>query len=309
MERIELTSCEISLTDHCNLKCVACNHSSPLLNARITPLETIVRDLKAMAEAVFTSEVRLSGGEPLLHPEIVNVTKAIRDLNFTRKITLITNGILLHKLNDSLLECIDQVWISRYPGIKYTWNERDLRRRLKAFGVRLWIRDVSSFSTTFLNQRNDNGKIVRQIFRRCRIVHDWKCNFIYEGRLFKCTVAPFIADRLRPLGIDLHNKEHDSVSLLDNPNLRQNIESYLADRTPLTACEFCIGTVGKSMKHRQLGRNESELTWDTKDISGLVSVRKSMVSELMLFIGHFRDFHLFVRRVKWMVRFRHKRLW
>jgi organic radical activating enzyme len=276
------------------------------MSVRFTPLETIERDVRSIANFVSTKEIRLSGGEPLLHPDIREIVRAIRNLNFAKRITLISNGVLIHKLNSDLLNSIDQLWISTYPHIKYKWKEAELRKRLKVYGVRLWVRKVSSFSDTFLNQRNKDTKSVKQIFRRCRIVHDWKCNFIYEGRLYKCTVAPFMEERLRPLGINLNNKASDSVSIIDNPNIRDDIEKYFSDKSPLKACDFCLGTVGKSVEHRQIGKNESELAFDTENVSKLISGRKNVISELMLFLGYFRNVHWFARKTKWHLRYYNK---
>lgn len=303
MEKIELVSCEISLTDHCNLRCVACNHSSPLLAARFTPWETIVRDIESIAQVVSTKELRISGGEPLLHPDIVKIVDSIRAANLAQRITLITNGVLLHKLSDELLNGIDRLWISTYPGIRYKWDENELRKTLSVHKVGLWVRRVSKFSNTYLNQRNEDDKTVKKVFRQCRIVHDWGCNFIYEGRLYKCTVAPFVEDRLALLGTTVRNKEADSISIIGNPNLRNDILEFLKHESALEACAFCLGTSGKHVRHRQIGRDESELNIDTSNVAELISWRKSMVGEIMTIVGRIRGIHRVKNTTKWKVRY------
>lgn len=88
----------------CNLSCAYCNEydnfSKPL------PLETIFRRLDRLAE-LGTSIITISGGEPLLHPQLEDIIHHIR---VRRMIAgMITNGYLLTKgriesLNDAGLE-------------------------------------------------------------------------------------------------------------------------------------------------------------------------------------------------------------
>ena len=74
----------------CNLSCAYCNeyddHSKPV------PLETVYRRLDKLAE-LGTSIICVSGGEPLLHPELDQILARIRSLGSI--CGLITNGYLL----------------------------------------------------------------------------------------------------------------------------------------------------------------------------------------------------------------------
>ncbi|MCH8818837.1 MAG: radical SAM protein [Acidobacteria bacterium] len=88
----------------CNLSCTYCNefddHSEPV------PIEKLDRWIDRLAE-LGTSIVTISGGEPLMHPELEHVIARIRRHNMIAG--LITNGYLLSRkrirsLNDSGLE-------------------------------------------------------------------------------------------------------------------------------------------------------------------------------------------------------------
>ncbi|MGH9492503.1 MAG: radical SAM protein [Terriglobales bacterium] len=82
----------------CNLACTYCNeyddHSKPV------PLETVYRRLDKLAE-LGTSIICVSGGEPLLHPELDQILARIRKLGSI--CGLITNGYLL------TAECIERL--------------------------------------------------------------------------------------------------------------------------------------------------------------------------------------------------------
>lgn len=74
---------------HCNLTCTYClTESSPSSPKRAMPPEQMVRMARAAAELGFT-EFGITGGEPFLVPEIVDVAKAMGELGPT---ILITNG-------------------------------------------------------------------------------------------------------------------------------------------------------------------------------------------------------------------------
>jgi cyclic pyranopterin phosphate synthase len=90
----------LSLIDHCNLRCVYC---MPLRGLSFVPspelltaaeIETVVR----AAVAVGFHKFRLTGGEPTLRPEIVEITKRIASVAGVEDLAMTTNGILLPRL-------------------------------------------------------------------------------------------------------------------------------------------------------------------------------------------------------------------
>jgi len=82
--------CSLYVTDRCNLDCAYCteyNNSRPhptLENLKIWIQK--IRDLGTM-------RIALVGGEPLLHPDIVEIVRYCRELGFATSLT--TNGFLL----------------------------------------------------------------------------------------------------------------------------------------------------------------------------------------------------------------------
>jgi MoaA/NifB/PqqE/SkfB family radical SAM enzyme len=88
----------------CNLSCAYCNEYDNF--SKPVPLETILGRLELLGK-LKTGVITLSGGEPLLHPDLDDIIRGIR-----RNATLaglITNGYLLtaeriHRLNDAGLD-------------------------------------------------------------------------------------------------------------------------------------------------------------------------------------------------------------
>src|SRR5258708_32858846 len=74
----------------CNLACTYCNEFDDF--SKPVALEEMKRRLDALAE-MGTSIITISGGEPLMHPELDEVIRHIRRRGMTAG--LITNGVLL----------------------------------------------------------------------------------------------------------------------------------------------------------------------------------------------------------------------
>ncbi|TMB52954.1 MAG: GTP 3',8-cyclase MoaA [Deltaproteobacteria bacterium] len=96
----EIDYLRISLTDHCNLRCVYCmplagNHYAPspdLLTA--TEIETVAR----AAVRVGFRKFRLTGGEPTLRPDLVEIIARLAAVPGVRDLALTTNGVRLPAL-------------------------------------------------------------------------------------------------------------------------------------------------------------------------------------------------------------------
>jgi len=75
----------------CNLACKYCNEYDAF--SKPVPLETMLRRVDRLAE-LGTSVITISGGEPLLHPELDDIIRRIRRRGMIAG--LITNGFLLN---------------------------------------------------------------------------------------------------------------------------------------------------------------------------------------------------------------------
>ncbi len=94
----------ISLTDHCNLRCVYCMPMGGLSFAPTEELlsaeeiETVVR----AAVGVGFRRVRLTGGEPTLRSDVVEIVRRLSAIDGITEVAMTTNGILLPDLADPL---------------------------------------------------------------------------------------------------------------------------------------------------------------------------------------------------------------
>ena len=90
----------ISVTDLCNYRCVYCMEPEGVPkrpHAELLRLEEIV-ELAAAAAECGIRKLRLTGGEPLVRPGIVELCRMLRAVPGIEELTMTTNGSLLHKL-------------------------------------------------------------------------------------------------------------------------------------------------------------------------------------------------------------------
>lgn len=109
----EIDYLRISLTESCNLRCIYCmpEGSAPKTCGEVLTKENIFAIVEVGVE-LNIKKIRLTGGEPLLRQDIVELVKGIKDRG-VEKIYITTNGILLaDKIEDLKNAGLDGVNIS-----------------------------------------------------------------------------------------------------------------------------------------------------------------------------------------------------
>lgn len=89
----------ISVTDKCNLRCCYCMPGCGIISRsrqEILSFEEIVTIVKA-AVKLGIENIRLTGGEPLVRKELVNLISSLNKIVGIKDISLTTNGILLRE--------------------------------------------------------------------------------------------------------------------------------------------------------------------------------------------------------------------
>ncbi len=90
----------VSVTDRCNLRCVYClPHAGVRWQPRadLLTLPELVQMIETAA-ALGIRRVRLTGGEPLVRPDLPDLVRAIARLPGIDEVSLTTNGMLLERL-------------------------------------------------------------------------------------------------------------------------------------------------------------------------------------------------------------------
>ncbi|MEU8326453.1 GTP 3',8-cyclase MoaA [Nonomuraea sp. NPDC048881] len=110
------TDLRVSLTDKCNLRCTYCMPPEGLdwlPKAQLLTADEIVRLVRIGVERLGVTEVRYTGGEPLLRRELVDIVARTTALDPRPQVLLTTNGIGLARLAEPLARAgLDRVNVS-----------------------------------------------------------------------------------------------------------------------------------------------------------------------------------------------------
>ncbi|MBD2167424.1 radical SAM protein [Calothrix membranacea FACHB-236] len=240
--------CEINVVHHCNLSCRACTHLSPGLPKYIADPENIYNELSILSKAYIPRGIKLVGGEPLLHPNIIQIIEAIRASGITKFVKMVTNGHLLAKAPDLFWEKIDAIEISLYPSKPLNPETlKILKQKAKDSKTILEIYNWDDFRESYSELGTENTELVQKIYLTCAVAHIWRCHTVSEGYFYKCPQSVFI-----PKVINKENLQNDGIKITDSEDFFENLLAYLKSEEPLGSCSHCLGCVGKKFTHEQM---------------------------------------------------------
>jgi hypothetical protein len=277
--KIITKSIEYSVAYHCNFKCSGCSHLSPFTSKYFPTVDEFSADIYKLSKVLHAGVIRLLGGEPLLNPDINQFLKIARDSGIADHVMVTTNGSLLHKMDEQFWKSVDYVLVSYYPETWIKENLTVLRERAKSFNTELWFHMLESFRTTIVTKPHPKDWITGIIFKTCRDVHLFHCHMVHEGKLYKCAVPPFLPEYLSKMGIYGYDPIRDSFDLYSSKNVFLDLTNFLISSKTMEACRFCLGYLGKTQKHQQLG-SEFLLNPERQDITRKKYLdRKKFISE------------------------------
>ena len=115
-------SIQFQITNLCNFKCYYCNASQSIedrMNDGILLKHMPFEDYKTCIDSIKrsggTKVLNLVGwGEPLLHPDIVNIVRYAKEASVAKLVRIVSNGSLLtHEMSDALIDAgLDNIRIS-----------------------------------------------------------------------------------------------------------------------------------------------------------------------------------------------------
>lgn len=234
-ERTELETMEIHAAEHCNLNCKNCSMFCGLVETRDFPcyqeFEEGIKQLKNFFPHI--KKFRIIGGEPLLNPELDKYIRLIRNVYPYTDIRLISNGILVTKMSDQLIQTIidnDVTFIvTQYISLKHSIDE--INRFLSKTGIRYIVTEAVLEFQKIYNALGDSD--IDENFYRCH----WKgsCATMYGTKIATCYV-PFVIHYLSDK-FNLAIEETGKIDLMEEGLTAQEIIKRM--HTPFDMCRYC----------------------------------------------------------------------
>jgi len=226
-----LPQAEIHVCDFCNLNCKGCAHFSPLFERKMPDFNVRIKDIEVLKER-FSHIIKfyLMGGEPFLNPQIKEYVIAARRILPDTQIQIVTNGLLLLKINDDVFNVIRDndiiVSVSVYRPTQVIWDR--IVQRLENIRVRYIMRPFEE-KQTFVKPLSTNPNSIYP--HRC--ISDG-CLNIYDGKISRCPTLMYIDKFNEKFGTSLPDK-----GILDLATSGANeILQMLEKRVPL--CQYCV---------------------------------------------------------------------
>jgi hypothetical protein len=211
-------------------------------------------DLTVLAKSYHVNVLKILGGEPLLHPDLLDILLAARASQVADGLEIWTNGLLLPRMERRVWEAVDSVRISLYPGRSLTQDKLDACADLaRRHNVSLRYKHYRAFQESYSEQGTDDPELVQRIYTTCNNAHRWRCHTIADGWFFKCAQGYMI-----PKGMELGPQAiyRNGIQIDDSPEFRDRLLSYLTAPEPLPACRNCLGSAGRYAEHQQVRRQE-----------------------------------------------------
>jgi GTP 3',8-cyclase len=102
-----LLNLRISITQRCNLKCSYCHREGEVERANAEAEKMTLQEIVCIGTAAVDlgmTRIKLTGGEPLMRQDVVEVVKAVAAIPGLRDISMTTNGLLLDRLAKPLCD-------------------------------------------------------------------------------------------------------------------------------------------------------------------------------------------------------------
>lgn len=233
----------LNILDHCNLRCKGCDHFACIAEPYFVPYETICRDLERMAELMGTDgllRMAVMGGEPLLHPDLLRILKAVRRFFPQTVIRLTTNGLLLLQQKDEFWKVCRENDVT-IVNTKYPIRLDHEKMKEKAASERVKFMHFEGSE----NGRVSNKKIIDlsgennpvKSFAGCHISNYG--NFLMEGKLYGC---PFSCQSYRVFNTKFHqNLRMTDSDYLDIYKIHSMREIMDFAARPKAYCRYCRG--------------------------------------------------------------------
>jgi cyclic pyranopterin phosphate synthase len=199
----------ISLTDHCNLRCVYCMPEDMTFrpSAELMQDDELLRLVDLCATLGF-DKIRLTGGEPTVRANLVELVHAIRQTPGIRSLSMTTNGVLLERLAQPLA----QAGLQRVNISLDTLNPEQFKRLTRWGNLEQVWRGILAAEAAGLTPIKINAVVVRGYneaevsgLARLTLEHPWQVRFIEmmpfagatELQLNQMVTAEEILERIR----------------------------------------------------------------------------------------------------------------
>ncbi len=286
----------VSVTDRCNLRCTYCmppDFSDWMPGEHLLSVDELMTVIEVAVEQGITN-IRLTGGEPLLRPDVVEIVRRINAIASPPRISLTSNGLRLVDLAQPLADAgLERVNVSldtldRERFAKLTFRDRfdDVIAGIEA-AQRAGLRPLK-VNTLLMRGVNDDEAVP---LLRHAIANDWSLRFIEQMPLD----AGGSWERAEMITVDeIHALLSAEFDLVPVPNRGSApAEEFVVDGGPATvgiiasvskpfcaACDRLRLTADGQIRNCLFARDETDVRATLRDASISEAERRERIAGL-----------------------------
>lgn len=244
----------INITSLCNLNCYGCSAGCNFkeYNKFYINISDFKKNMNILKQkCIHLRDIIISGGEPLLHPNFIDICIIMREIFPTNNIVVFSNGILIDKLNDQELQKLQslkiQFSISLYPDDQLFLKEYNSILKLEKMNLHTSIFEKSRlifFTPNFSNKTFIGNE---EAINNCASKQE-KFFIIVNNKIFGCCNGFLFYNLNKILENDDYIFINDYLSETDIYNLKNKIYPM---------CNYCRETINI---------NDKDFTWTQKII-------------------------------------------
>ncbi|MCD7879979.1 MAG: radical SAM protein [Candidatus Gastranaerophilales bacterium] len=267
---------EVNIADYCNLNCQCCDHFAPIADKYLLDIEEFERDMTRLAE-LMGGEMgifKIQGGEPTLHPYLIDFMRITREKFPTSTIFFFTNGILLLPLekgeNGNLWQAMKDydvtLMVTTYP-LKLDFQKID--KKAEEYGLKYerfvevgkvdphtvgenkyYGKDIDKLSVH--HPFDLKGKVPRYQYISCYQFNE--SITLRHGKIYTCPFIPYVGYFNKHFNQNLEVTENDYIDIYKAISYEE-IAEFCTHRTDF--CKYCNI---KDRKAKKFAISKKEIT-------------------------------------------------
>ena len=268
---------DILVNNYCNLNCKCCNRWCNITkNKQIYKTQDIIQNVLHILNNTKLQYLTLTGGEPLLHPDIIELVKFLGQCKKKYNLFSIliqSNVLRIPKMPPEFFQAVRDADLT-ISWVRYNYKHVDYDEIFK----RLDDENVKHISTLYLVNASLDTKPITDtmIMYKYSSVKNQKpfvykrwlacCDAVpalWQGKLYKCTSLPFIDTLTDNFNVKFEVIENDDYIKVENINTDSRIFSW--KNKPSSFCKnYCSSreetytnwAQGKNTKEELISENE-----------------------------------------------------
>ena len=233
----ELDYLQIRVVNHCNLNCrycgSCCNSKEDQAYVDICKFTSYVKRIKELFPSIKT--IKVLGGEPLLHPDLIEIIRLLRGSYPQSYMEIATNGILLLNMSMDNIKCVSELnvtfHITEYETV--TPIIGDIKKKLDENNVKYYVSNTKKF---FINKRKT---LDSDIYKAWNICQCRDCLDFSDGYIYRCSAAWGMKKLNKQFETKYElNRGEDYVSIFDQT--KHEIDDFIEKaKKPGHLCGYC----------------------------------------------------------------------